>query len=164
MTRSAVLRGEGDASHDPSRGGHTHAVPDRISPGSLLAMGVSGGMVPCPSALLVLLGAVALHRTGLGLVLIVVFSLGLAAVLIAMGLLAVHARRLLGRLRFGDRGGLRGGCRWCRPPPWPCWAWGSPCSRCPPPESSSGPGRKKRQSNRKTADDSGGLAIGSDTV
>ena len=66
----------------------------------MLLFGITGGMVPCPGALVVLLSAVALHRTGLGLFLIVAFSLGLAAVLIAMGLAAVYAGRLLARLHL----------------------------------------------------------------
>jgi ABC-type nickel/cobalt efflux system permease component RcnA len=66
----------------------------------LLILGMTGGMVPCPSALVVLLSAVALHRTGFGLFLIVAFSIGLAAVLIAMGFVAVYAGRLMSRLPF----------------------------------------------------------------
>lgn len=66
----------------------------------LLILGMTGGMVPCPAALVVLLSAVALHRTGFGLFLIVAFSIGLAAVLIAMGFLAVYAGRLMSRLPF----------------------------------------------------------------
>lgn len=97
-----------DYSHDPSRGGHTHDLPDRITPFSLIAMGVSGGMVPCPSALIVLLAAIAQKQIPFGLVLIVAFSLGLACVLIATGLLMLHARRALGRLRWpGKREGDR---------------------------------------------------------
>ena len=54
-------------------------------------MGASAGLIPCPSALVVLLGALAQHRIGLGLVLIVAFSLGLAATLTGLGLAVVHA-------------------------------------------------------------------------
>ena len=61
----------------------------------LLTLGLTGGIVPCPAALVVLLSAVALHRVGFGLFLIVAFSVGLAAVLIAIGLLMVYARRLM---------------------------------------------------------------------
>jgi ABC-type nickel/cobalt efflux system permease component RcnA len=64
-------------------------------------MGLSGGIVPCPGALVVLLSALAWRRLGLGILLVVAFSAGLAAVLVAVGLLVVHARRLLGRIR-GD--------------------------------------------------------------
>jgi len=62
---------------------------------------VSGGIVPCPAALVVLLSAVSLHRIGFGLLLIAAFSAGLAAVLIAVGMLMVYARRFMARLR-GD--------------------------------------------------------------
>ena len=57
--------------------------------------------MPCPGALVVLLSALAWRRIGLGILLVVAFSVGLAAVLVAIGLLMVHARRLLGRVR-GD--------------------------------------------------------------
>jgi ABC-type nickel/cobalt efflux system permease component RcnA len=73
---------------------------DRVSARQLLVLGVTGGMVPCPAALVVLLSAVALHRTGFGLYLIVAFSIGLAAVLIAMGFAAVYAGRMMSRLPF----------------------------------------------------------------
>ena len=68
---------------------------------SLIALGLSGGIVPCPGALVVLLSALAWQRLGLGILLVAAFSVGLAAVLVAIGLLMVHARRLLGRVR-GD--------------------------------------------------------------
>jgi len=63
----------------------------------LLLLGITGGIIPCPAALVVLLSAVSLHRIGLGLFLIVAFSLGLAAVLIAIGIAMVKARGLLAR-------------------------------------------------------------------
>ena len=53
--------------------------------------------MPCPGALVVLLSAVALHRVGFGLALIVAFSMGLAAVLTGIGLMMVSARGLLDR-------------------------------------------------------------------
>ena len=65
---------------------------------SLLALGISGGLLPCPSALVVMLGAIALQRVLLGLVLIVAFSAGLAATLSAIGLAMVYSGRLAGRL------------------------------------------------------------------
>ncbi|PYU97502.1 MAG: hypothetical protein DMG26_21195, partial [Acidobacteria bacterium] len=64
-------------------------------------MGVTGGMVPCPAALVVLLSAVALHRIAFGLFLIAAFSVGLAAVLISIGLLMVYAGQFVSRLH-GD--------------------------------------------------------------
>ena len=65
----------------------------------LLLLGITGGIIPCPAALVVLLSAVSLHRVGLGLFLIVAFSFGLAGVLIAIGILMVKARGLLARWR-----------------------------------------------------------------
>jgi ABC-type nickel/cobalt efflux system permease component RcnA len=78
----------------------TPQSPERISARRLLVLGVTGGMVPCPAALVVLLSAVTLHRTAFGLFLIVAFSVGLAAVLIAMGFAAVYAGRVMSRLLF----------------------------------------------------------------
>ncbi|NDJ18482.1 high-affinity nickel-transporter [Myxacorys almedinensis A] len=65
---------------------------------SILALGISGGLLPCPSALVVLLSAIALGRVGFGLVLVSAFSLGLAAVLTGVGLLLVYAKDLFERL------------------------------------------------------------------
>jgi len=65
---------------------------------AIAAMGLSAGMIPCPEALSVLLLAIGLHRTGLGLVMIVAFSVGLAAVLVGLGLLLVTAAPTLSRL------------------------------------------------------------------
>ena len=62
---------------------------------SLLGVGISGGIIPCPTALVVLLAAISLHRVGYGLVLIVAFSLGLAATMTAIGLLAVSRQARL---------------------------------------------------------------------
>ena len=62
---------------------------------SLIALGASGGLVPCPSALVLLLSSVALGRVALGLVLLVGFSAGLAMVLMAIGLLVLYAKHLL---------------------------------------------------------------------
>ena len=69
-----------------------------VTLGSLLALGVSGGLLPCPSALVVLLAAIAIHNVTLGLALVAAFSLGLAAVLTAIGLLVVYSGRWPGRL------------------------------------------------------------------
>jgi nickel/cobalt transporter (NicO) family protein len=71
--------------------------------GGLVGVGVAAGLLPCPSALVVLLSAIALHRVGFGLALIVAFSLGLAATVTAIGLLAVLARRAFGRLSLNGR-------------------------------------------------------------
>ena len=66
---------------------------------AILALGITGGIVPCPAALVVLLSAVALRRVGFGLLMIVAFSVGLAAVLIGIGLLMVYARRFMSRFQ-----------------------------------------------------------------
>jgi ABC-type nickel/cobalt efflux system permease component RcnA len=82
--------------------GHHHDLPDGpVTVRTLIALGVSGGIIPCPSALVVLLSAVALHRIGYGLLLISAFSFGLAAVLVAIGLLVVYARQWLDHLPSG---------------------------------------------------------------
>jgi nickel/cobalt transporter (NicO) family protein len=74
---------------------HSHAPSTQpVGWRSLLALGVSGGLLPCPSALVVLLGAISLGRVGFGLLLIVAFSLGLAGVLTLIGVLLVSAGRL----------------------------------------------------------------------
>ena len=70
-------------------------MPDRITWGSLTALAVSGGLVPCESALLLLLSAIALGRVGLGLLLLVAFSLGLAVVLMGIGVVVIYAKNLL---------------------------------------------------------------------
>jgi ABC-type nickel/cobalt efflux system permease component RcnA len=87
------------ATSDHSHHGHSHHI-DKITPGNLIALGVSGGLVPCPSALVVLLSAITLNRIGFGLILIVAFSLGLASVLIGIGLLMLSARRFVERFHW----------------------------------------------------------------
>jgi nickel/cobalt exporter len=98
----AHAHADGGHSHGGhSHGGtwHTHLPPgannDDVSWRSLLALGVSGGLVPCPSALVILLAAVALNRTGYGLLLVLAFSAGLAVTLTLVGLAFLYARRRL---------------------------------------------------------------------
>jgi nickel/cobalt exporter len=83
-----------DHPHSHGPGGHTH-MPDEISWSGLAALGASGGLVPCESALVLLLTAIALRRVGLGLLLLVSFSLGLALVLMGIGVLVIYAKNLL---------------------------------------------------------------------
>jgi nickel/cobalt transporter (NicO) family protein len=73
---------------------HTH-LPEEVSAGGLIALGASGGLVPCPTALVLLLSSVSLGRTGLGLALLVAFSAGLAVVLTAVGLAVLYAKQWL---------------------------------------------------------------------
>jgi nickel/cobalt transporter (NicO) family protein len=81
-----------------------HAVPDRAptSRRGLLALAVSGGILPSPTALVVLLASIALHRLAYGLLLIGMFSVGLAAALTGVGLVALRARSLVST-RLGTR-------------------------------------------------------------
>ncbi len=95
--------GHGHDHHHDGPGGHTHAPPDDLSMRSLLAVGASAGIIPCPSALVLLLGAIALERVGYGLVLVVAFSLGLAGLLSAIGLLILYARRFVNRIPLDGR-------------------------------------------------------------
>jgi nickel/cobalt transporter (NicO) family protein len=79
---------------------HGHVAHEDAGPSfrSLLAVGISGGLLPCPSALVVLLAAISLHRIAFGLLLIVAFSAGLALTITGIGLVAVLARRAFSRL------------------------------------------------------------------
>ena len=88
--------------HDHDHG-HHHAPPDRVTWRGLLAMGAAAGLIPCPSALVVLLGAIAQGEIALGMVLIVAFSAGLAATLTFLGLAVVYAGRALSRLPVPGR-------------------------------------------------------------
>ena len=60
-----------------------------------MTLAVSGGLVPCESALVLLLSAIALGRVGLGLLLLVSFSLGLAGVLMSIGAIVLYTKRVL---------------------------------------------------------------------
>jgi ABC-type nickel/cobalt efflux system permease component RcnA len=95
--------------HEHVGHGHSHIPMDpetgKITWKSLLSVGISGGALPCPSALVVLLSAISLHRVGFGLILIVAFSLGLAAVLTTIGILLVYASKFT--QRFSPAGSLK---------------------------------------------------------
>ena len=82
---------------------HHHDHDGELTSKGIFGVGVAAGLLPCPSALVVLLSAIALHRIGLGLALIVAFSLGLATTITAIGLVAVLARRTFGRLSLESR-------------------------------------------------------------
>ena len=81
-----------DHGHGP--GQHSH---DRPGLRGLLALGVSGGLLPCPTALVILLAAVSFHNVVLGMALVGAFSVGLAAVLTGVGLALVWGRGMLHR-------------------------------------------------------------------
>ncbi|OLC17388.1 MAG: hypothetical protein AUH29_01955 [Candidatus Rokubacteria bacterium 13_1_40CM_69_27] len=94
----AAEHGPHDHHHRASAAGHRHPEAGAaVSVRELVALGVTGGIIPCPAALVVLLSALSLRRVGFGLLLIVAFSVGLAVVLVAIGILMVYARRLMSR-------------------------------------------------------------------
>ena len=119
---SHAVTGEGDQEHDPadSRPSHDHphvhpVGEHRHGPSGrphhhddvpaagfgrrgLIGLGVAGGLVPSPSALLVLLAAVALGRTAFGIVLVLGYGVGMAVAFSAAGLLLVRLRGRIGRL------------------------------------------------------------------
>ena len=104
--------GEAGHGHDHDHGHHHHGdghghghhhVPDELSWRGVLGMGAAAGLIPCPSALVVLLAAVAQQQVALGMLLIVVFSIGLAATLTILGVLVVSAHGLGSRLRVPRR-------------------------------------------------------------
>jgi ABC-type nickel/cobalt efflux system permease component RcnA len=95
--------------HDHPHSDHPHRhEPHTLSEGSLphlLGLGITGGIIPCPSALVVLLSAIAFHQVLFGLFLIVAFSAGLAAMLVGIGMLMVYLREVIDRTeRFGSVG------------------------------------------------------------
>jgi len=101
-----------DHSHHHGPGDHTHVPEGEITWASLTTLAISGGLVPCESALVLLLGAIALGRIGLGLLLLISFSLGLAGVLMAIGAIVLYAKRALPERARTGRG------RWTK---WTQW-------------------------------------------
>lgn len=92
-----------DHPHEHSHGGHSHSHVPELAPGErptlwqLVTLGISGGIVPCPAALAVLLAAVSYGRFVRGLSLVVIFSIGMAAVLVAIGIMMVKAANFAGK-------------------------------------------------------------------
>jgi ABC-type nickel/cobalt efflux system permease component RcnA len=99
--QEAVHRGLHEAGHLHDHAhGHSHGLPEGVSPTSprgLAALAVAGGILPSPSALIVMLAAINAHRVGYGLGLILAFSAGLAAALIVISLGALRARTAMTR-------------------------------------------------------------------
>jgi ABC-type nickel/cobalt efflux system permease component RcnA len=106
VQRLRTRRGDGNAPDHHHHHDHSHHHDDHtehhhehdVSSKGVLGVGVAAGLLPCPSALVVLLSAIALHRIGFGFALIGAFSLGLATTITCIGLVAVLARRMFGRL------------------------------------------------------------------
>ncbi len=99
--------------HDPSQFGYV-PIPkgvraavenplSGISWKSLIALGISGGLVPCPDAIAILLIAVTINKIAFGLGLIISFSLGLAVILIAIGIVMVQSKQIFARLQWFSR-------------------------------------------------------------
>ncbi|MBA4124393.1 MAG: sulfite exporter TauE/SafE family protein [Acidobacteria bacterium] len=81
---------------------HSHLPPKRVTWRNLLALGISGGLLPCPSALVLMLSAISLNRIGYGIVLTLVFSFGLAATLTAVGLTFLYVGKFLDNPSLSD--------------------------------------------------------------
>ncbi len=106
--KNQVIDEDAEGYHTHFGIGHTHVPPQgALSWRNLTALGVSGGIIPCPSALVVLLSAIALQRVGFGLLLIVIFSLGLATVLTLLGITFVYAGRYFERATQNHKGVIR---------------------------------------------------------
>ena len=91
------MAGRACAAQRPRRPGRAACAAMRAPPAwrSLLGLGISGGLLPCPSALVLLLAAVSFERVEFGIILVTAFSIGMAAVLMAVGLLFVKGSRLI---------------------------------------------------------------------
>ena len=87
-----------------SHGGkeHTHLPPENITWKNLLTLGISGGLVPCPSALVLMLAAISGGRIGYGLILTIAFSFGLAATLTVVGLIFLYVGKGFGGSRLAE--------------------------------------------------------------
>lgn len=96
---------EQEAAHAREHLGEIQAL-EKPSWKNLLSLGISGGLLPCPSALVVMLSAIALGRVFYGLFLIIGFSLGLAGVLVVTGLVLLYAGKYAGRMFRGDKVGV----------------------------------------------------------
>ncbi|MGB3733813.1 MAG: hypothetical protein WA964_02575 [Ilumatobacter sp.] len=94
----------GHDDHHHEHDHHEHDHPERVSRSGLVGMGVAGGLVPSPSALIVLLSAIALGRTWFGIVLVIGYGVGMAVVLTLAGIALVKVRDRL-QHRLEDRNG-----------------------------------------------------------
>jgi nickel/cobalt transporter (NicO) family protein len=98
----------GENSHSHGGKVHTHLPPEEITWKNLLGLGISGGLLPCPSALVLMLSAISLNRTGYGVLLTFVFSLGLAATLTSIGLVFLYVGKIFGDSKLGESRILKG--------------------------------------------------------
>jgi ABC-type nickel/cobalt efflux system permease component RcnA len=104
---ASVLRSRLRTRHHHHHHDHPHGHARTPETRGLLSMGAAAGLLPCPSALVVLLAALSQHEVALGMLLIVAFSVGLAGTLTGLGVAVVHARRLIpSRLAAGRAAAL----------------------------------------------------------
>jgi nickel/cobalt transporter (NicO) family protein len=90
--------GHGHDHGDGHAHGDAHSASSALSARRLFALGLSGGLVPSASALILLLGSIAAGRVAYGLVLVLAFGVGMAVVLGGVGLVLVQASRLVDRM------------------------------------------------------------------
>ncbi len=97
--------GHDHGAHSHGHGGraHSHSIPGDdgrpVTWRNLVALGIYGGMIPCPTAIVVLLTSISLNRVAFGLGLVVAFSFGLAVVLVGIGIALVYAGRAMARVK-----------------------------------------------------------------
>jgi nickel/cobalt exporter len=91
-----------DHSHDHGHEHHDHAPSDRVTVRMLLLLGVTGGLVPCPTATIIMLLGIGANVVLGSLYAVLVFSLGLALTLMAVGFLALSSRHFASRLMKGS--------------------------------------------------------------
>ena len=88
----------GEHSHGGVRHSHLPPAGATLSWRGLFVLGLAGGLIPSTSALIILLGSIAAGRPAFGLVLVVAFGLGMAAVMTTVGLVMIVARTRLDRM------------------------------------------------------------------
>ncbi len=88
----------GEHSHGGVRHSHVPAAGSTLSWRGLFVLGLAGGLIPSTSALLILLGSIAAGRPAFGLILVVAFGIGMAAVMTGVGLAMIFARTRLDRM------------------------------------------------------------------
>jgi len=102
LSAPAPETGHGRHGHGHAHG-HGHGHNHGFGRGGLIGLGVAGGLVPSPSALLVLLGAIALGRTWLGVVLVLGYGVGMALALSLAGILLVRLQGRVATIMAGRR-------------------------------------------------------------
>ncbi|OGW37071.1 MAG: hypothetical protein A2Y97_01670 [Nitrospirae bacterium RBG_13_39_12] len=83
--------------HDRQNSIHNHSNDKQLSLSGLILLGVSGGIVPCPAALAILLASASVGDISKGLALVIIFSIGLALSLVTIGLIVVNSVKIANR-------------------------------------------------------------------